>query len=389
MADKDKYYNEPVEKYGLPVGARNTQIEHSSSVELARQSHDYALDQMRQSQDYNLSNMAIQNQYAIDAEKRVQAWNDIGAQSSRARAAGISPLAALGSSSGGVLSQSSSPSSSTPGAVGSSSGGRAGSHDASHIANLVQTARQIAQEQQILLESKRVENETKLAESESANIDEDTISKKFENEIKPMLNDLKLDDAETQMVENCVKRMVNSGGTDSVAYRRAYQELQNLVADNGIKESIKQFTDEQINTEKAKQRNIDASTEELGTRSNLNVSKSELNARMSSYYEESTKKAKAEGKLISANTEEAKARKVKIDKEVERIGKQNNLTDEQIRQIKEQIKLNWWKFGVNTAVQVSQEARAWVKPFAKGAKLQDDRSAESWSMDTGYNPFDY
>lgn len=389
MADKDKYYNEPVEKYGLPVGARNTQIEHSSSVELARQSHDYALDQMRQSQDYNVANMAIQNQYAIDAEKRAQAWNDIGAQASRARGAGISPLAALGSSSGGVLSQSSSPSSSTPGAVGSSSGGRAGSHDASHIANLIQTARQIAQEQQIQLESKRVENETKLAESESANIDEDTISKKFENEIKPMLNELKLDDAETQMVENCVKRMVNSGGTDSVAYRRAYQELQNLVADNGIKESIKQFTDEQINTEKAKQRNIDASTEELGTRSNLNVSKSELNARMSSYYEESTKKAKAEGKLISANTEEAKARKVKIDKEVERIGKQNNLTDEQIRQIKEQIKLNWSKFGVNTAVQVSQEARAWIKPFAKGAKLQDDRTPESWSMDTGYNPFDY
>lgn len=90
---------------------------------LNHQQQENALAQMAQSQEYNLANMATQNQYAIDAENRAREWNDIGAQASRARAAGISPLSALGSSSGGVLSQSSSPSSSTPSPAGASAGG--------------------------------------------------------------------------------------------------------------------------------------------------------------------------------------------------------------------------------------------------------------------------
>lgn len=94
--------------------------------------------------------------------------------------------------------------------------------------------------------------------------------------------------------------------------------------------------------------------------------------------------------LISAETEEAKARKTKIDKEVERIGILNGLTNKQIKHIQNKIALSWAKFGVNTAVSISQEARGWVYPFQKQSKsLPFSESPESFADDTGYNPFDY
>lgn len=89
----------------------------------------HALEQMAKSQEYNLENMAQQNEYQIAAEKRANEYNSVGAQVERARQAGVSPLAALGSGgAGGTMSVSSAPSGGTPsgsapsGGVPSSSG---------------------------------------------------------------------------------------------------------------------------------------------------------------------------------------------------------------------------------------------------------------------------
>lgn len=103
--------------------------------------------------------------------------------------------------------------------------------------------------------------------------------------------------------------------------------------------------------------------------------------------QQSTEEERA--KFVKADTEEA-TRKNEIDKLIERYGAEINLTQQQIKQIKNNIALAWSKFGVNTAVQLSAEARAWIKPFAKGASLQSDsQSPTSFADETGYNPFDY
>lgn len=85
---------------------------------------DNALAQMAQSQAYNVENMERQNQYQIEAEQRANEYNSVGAQVERARAAGVSPAAALGSGgAGGLMSVAPAPSSSTPSPAGAPSGG--------------------------------------------------------------------------------------------------------------------------------------------------------------------------------------------------------------------------------------------------------------------------
>lgn len=119
--------------------------QYRNQRKLNEQQQKHALAQMAQSQEYNLANMATQNQYQIDAENRANAYNDVGAQIDRARKAGVSPLAALGSSgAGGLQAVSSAPSSSTPSSAGASSGGATGAGSIqSHMAQNILQAKAI------------------------------------------------------------------------------------------------------------------------------------------------------------------------------------------------------------------------------------------------------
>lgn len=86
-----------------------------------------ALEQMAKSQEYNLANMEKQNEYQIAAEQRANEYNSIGAQVERARQAGVSSLAAIGSGgAGGLMSVSSAPSGATPSGSSPSGGAPAG-----------------------------------------------------------------------------------------------------------------------------------------------------------------------------------------------------------------------------------------------------------------------
>ena len=103
------------------LGQIGAAIQHKRNKELMDKTQEQELEQMAQSQEYNLANMEVQNQYQIDAENRANEWNSAKAQVQRAREAGISPLAALGSGgAGGSMGVSSAPSSSTPQGSGSS-----------------------------------------------------------------------------------------------------------------------------------------------------------------------------------------------------------------------------------------------------------------------------
>lgn len=65
-------------------------------------------------QEYALQSMAQANAYNIEAEMRANQYNDIGAQLQRARNAGVSPLAALGQTTGQTISSSSPVTGTTP-----------------------------------------------------------------------------------------------------------------------------------------------------------------------------------------------------------------------------------------------------------------------------------
>ena len=207
-----------------------------------------------------------QNQYNIEAEQREREWNSIGAQAQRARSAGISPIAALGMSSGSSIGTQVSSATGS----GTNSSTRSRQSDIAALNSAIDQVNTQIRERQLALEEQRVQNETSVAEAEVAKKESETIAQQFENQIRPMLNELKLDDIETQKIKNSVERAVNSGGTDSLAYKQAMAELENLVKDTSVKEEIKNLTNAQIETEKARVENLESSTA-------LNASSTELN----------------------------------------------------------------------------------------------------------------
>lgn len=217
--------------------------------QLNEQQQEMALEQMQQSQDYNLANMATQNQYAIDAEKRAQEWNDIGAQASRARAAGISPLAALGSSSGGVLSQSSAPSSTTPSPTGANAGG------VGSVGSLgLNLGASIIQDKQLRIEEQRVENERLMAEAQARKTNAEAFEQEFNNDILPILKAYELDDAQTQAVKNAYERIYYADGENSIAYKDAIADLDNKLKDNKVKDNIIDELKQKVEESKSRQR---------------------------------------------------------------------------------------------------------------------------------------
>ncbi|OUN56498.1 hypothetical protein B5G16_11705 [Alistipes sp. An66] len=78
---------------------------------------------------------------------------------------------------------------------------------------------------------------------------------------------------------------------------------------------------------------------------------------------------------IDAESAEAKARARKVDAEIERLGKENDYTDAQIKYLKHLRAIGWAKFGVSTLLGISAEARGW---FKEGSKTG---AASGWAVD--------
>lgn len=152
------------------IGAAKRQ--HKYNMAEMEQEQKYALEQMEQSQQYNLANMSQQNQYQIDAEKRAQEWNDVGAQITRGQQAGVSALATLGAGSSQSMGVSSAPSSSTPSPAGAPSSkgvSKPGlNFDTSALGKLVQQGRMV--DSQI----EGIDAEVKLKDAERENVEADT-----------------------------------------------------------------------------------------------------------------------------------------------------------------------------------------------------------------------
>ena len=330
-----------------------------------KRQHARNLEIMEKSQQQNLETMSVQNQYSIDAEKRAQEWNNIGAQMDRAAAAGVSSTAALGGSgAGGLMSVSSAPSGGSPSAPSStmSSPFVMFSQAAESGASIAMKAAQAA----LLTEQRRgVEFDNMWKEIDSGFAGDYARNKQLALDV--------------EFLQNKLRKTYVSGGKNSPQYRYWMEELNNLMADTATKNS-------NLDTQQSLRDYYEATAayyNELG-KDNRETRQSRINQALAAafnWYKQgalAVKQASTEeerAKLVKADTEVAQQRKKEIEKQVERIGKLNGLTDQQIKQIKNKIALSWAKFGVNTAVSVSSEARKWLNPFAndKPAIQNDDR----------------
>lgn len=375
------------------LGQIGAAIQWKREKQKMQMQQDYALEQMAQSQQYNLDNMAKQNEYQIAAEDRANAFNSVGAQVERARQAGVSPMAALGSGgAGGTMSVSSAPTGGSP-----SGSAPSGGVPSSGGAQFFDLARGIELGASVALKS----SQQALVDEQRRGLEFDNLWKQIDSEFAPQYTNNKRLELDVIYLRKQLEKAYVTGGKSSPQYQMWMEELNNLKADTGVKENTKvsqmslaDYYDAAADYYVASASHAKEQTRDLFLTRESRV-KQALNYAFQAYESGilARRQAATEAErknLVAADTEVAKSRKVEIDKQVERIGKLNNLTDQQIRQIKHKIGIAWAKFGVDTAVAVSQEARGWIYPYSDAFKKKGSSFSSSptdWADDTGYNPF--
>lgn len=304
--------------------------------------------QMALSQEYNERNMELQNQYQIDAENRANAYNDPSAQLARARQAGMNPQAVM-SDAGVQGSISSAPDSSAP--QSSSGSGHAGTKDYSALGRLdilgmIQSVKEVDSQLKLnkSVEAKNYAEASRLTGQESRD------SQLFETNKKIL--ELTADNKDLQNQSLRIQNYIaDASAENDIAIKEAnwlnaLATLDNILADTNLKQEQRDYY---VQQKTLIQSSVDVNKATIG------------NLKADTFYKTMLGNTEKENKeLVKANTEVAKARKAEIDKHIEKIGKDMELTDQQIREVKNKIALMWSEFGVNTAIAVSQEARGWI-----------------------------
>lgn len=317
----------------------------------------YQQKEMALEQEYNKENMAIQNQYAIDAWNRNNEYNDPRNVVSRFRAAGISPQAVFGSSTGGA-GVSSSPSA-VPDSSGPSGSGR-GSR-ASFAPTMT------------LAESISARNSTKLANAQSAvdearadNIREDTITKAWNNsmnELRALGERLNIEKSKADLVVARVEalwapiRAAQDAESRSVAISKARQEIKNLEKEFDLKQADIDRLNAQTDLLIAQTETEDATRSGRVSELEADVGLKNQQAFTEWYKRDFLDK---QAKLADVHSEEAKKRMDKMDKEIDVLVEKKELTVEQAKYLKNARARAWAEFGVNTAATISEELRGWL-----------------------------
>lgn len=159
--------------FNFGLGQASSAIDWKREQKKMQLQQGYELEQMAKEQEYNFATMEQQNQYQIAAEERANEYNSVGAQVERARQAGVSPLAALGSGgAGGTMSVSSAPSGGAP----SGGSGPSGGAPRSSTPNLFDLSATSRADAIAAAEIEKTEEETKL-------VREQIVKQEIENEI--------------------------------------------------------------------------------------------------------------------------------------------------------------------------------------------------------------
>ena len=326
--------------------------------------------------------MERQYGYQVDMLNRQNQWNAPTNQVSMWREAGISPTAVFGSGNGGVGL------SGTPSGPSSSNPSASGNMDNSQ-----------ATKSAILSEAKRLENETKVANSVAAKNDADAAAARAaaardqaDADTKNLFRDDLLEGIrlgnlgkgfENRIAEQNAKL---KEATTPIEIEQAAASLRNIVEDTNLKrEQVNEIlsrirlNEEYVKTEGYKRMDL----RESANLKNSQAYKTDIEAHTEEMIQDYKVAMAREGvDKIKADTAEAKARAKKVDAEIERIGKENNLTDAQIDSIKDARREAWARYMLDAGKRASEEAREWVRlakdSLKDGAKLLDPNNPKSW-----------
>lgn len=348
----------------------------------AKRNWKYRKKEMELQQQYNVENMERQYGYQVDMLNRQNQWNAPTNQVSMWREAGISPTAVFGSGNGGVGL------SGTPSGPSSSNPSASGNMDNSQ-----------ATKSAILSEAKRLENETKVANSVAAKNDADAAAARAaaardqaDADTKNLFRDDLLEGIrlgnlgkgfENRIAEQNAKL---KEATTPIEIEQAAASLRNIVEDTNLKrEQVNEIlsrirlNEEYVKTEGYKRMDL----RESANLKNSQAYKTDIEAHTEEMIQDYKVAMAREGvDKIKADTAEAKARAKKVDAEIERIGKENNLTDAQIDSIKDARREAWARYMLDAGKRASEEAREWVRlakdSLKDGAKLLDPNNPKSW-----------
>ena len=348
----------------------------------AKRNWKYRKKEMELQQQYNVENMERQYGYQVDMLNRQNQWNAPTNQVSMWREAGISPTAVFGSGNGGVGL------SGTPSGPSSSNPSASGNMDNSQ-----------ATKSAILSEAKRLENETKVAESvvdknkadaaaALAAASRDRADADTKNLFRDdLLEGIRLGNLgkgfENRIAEQNAKL---KEATTPVEIEKAAASLRNIVEDTNLKrEQVNEILSRiRLNEEYAKTEGYKRmDLRESANLKNSQAYKTDIEAHTEEMIQDYKVAMAREGvDKIKADTAEAKARAKKVDAEIERIGKENNLTDAQIDSIKDARREAWARYMLDAGKRASEEAREWVRlakdSLKDGAKLLDPNNPKSW-----------
>lgn len=348
----------------------------------AKRNWKYKKKEMELQQQYNVENMERQYGYQVDMLNRQNQWNAPTNQVSMWREAGISPTAVFGSGNGGVGL------SGTPSGPSSSNPSASGNMDNSQ-----------ATKSAILSEAKRLENETKVAESvvdknkadaaaAFAAASRDQADADTKNLFRDdLLEGIRLGNLgkgfENRIAEQNAKL---KEATTPVEIEKAAASLRNIVEDTNLKrEQVNEILSRiRLNEEYAKTEGYKRmDLRESANLKNSQAYKTDIEAHTEEMIQDYKVAMAREGvDKIKADTAEAKARAKKVDAEIERIGKENNLTDAQIDSIKDARREAWARYMLDAGKRASEEAREWVRlakdSLKDGAKLLDPNNPKSW-----------
>jgi hypothetical protein len=233
----------------------------------ARRNWKYKQKEMALQQKYNLENMQKQFQYQQEAWDRENRYNDPRNASARWRLAGISPNAVFGNSPGGAGVAGSA---GTPDVSNPSAGGNVDT--SSYHPTLTPVEMMRAQNEQKIADSQADLNKA-LADKARGDTKDPDITKRSQI-VQLSRDEIAKETEEVQRdILNIQKGFVEAKESNDVAIQRAkYLEIiancTKLLADKNVSEEMrekleadKELAQEMVNTEKAKQRNLDADTD--------------------------------------------------------------------------------------------------------------------------------
>lgn len=341
----------------------------------------YRKKEMDLQQQYSVENMQRAFDYATEAWNRENKYNDPLAASTRWRRAGIAPASVYGSGSSGAGVAGSI---NTPSAGSPSSGGN---FDNS-VARFAST-----------LEMRRLENETKVANSVAAKNAADADAARAaaardqaDADTKNLFRDDLLEGIQLGNIGKGFENRIAEQNaklkeaTTPVEIEKATASLRNIVEDTNLKReqaseilSRIRLNEEYIKTEGYKRMDL----RESANLKNSQAYKTDTEAHTEEMIQDYKVAMAREGvDKIKADTAEAKARAKKVDAEIERIGKENNLTDAQIASIKDARREAWARYMLDAGKRASEEAREWIRlakdSFKDGAKILDPNNSKSW-----------